>query len=32
MEYQDFVTFFPNHPEAGEARIKIESIRTKSKI
>jgi outer membrane protein assembly factor BamD len=32
MEYQDFVTFFPNHPEAGEAGIKIESIRAKSKI
>ena len=32
MEYRDFVTFFPNRPEAGEARIKIESIRAKSKI
>ena len=32
MEYRDFVTFFPNRPEAGDARIKIESIRAKSKM
>lgn len=32
IEYRDFVTFFPNRPEAGEARMKIESIRAKSKM
>ncbi len=31
-EYRDFVTFFPNRPEAAEARMRIESIRTKSKM
>jgi outer membrane protein assembly factor BamD len=28
MEYQDFVTFFPNRPEAVEAKQKIEAIQT----
>jgi outer membrane protein assembly factor BamD (BamD/ComL family) len=31
-EYRDFVTFFANHPEVAEARARLESIRTKSKM
>lgn len=30
MEYQDFVTFFPNRPEVAAARKKIESIQKKA--
>jgi outer membrane protein assembly factor BamD len=26
MEYQDFVTFFPNKPEVKEAKLKIDAI------
>src|SRR5215472_12118027 len=26
MEYQDFVTFFPNRPEVAETKLKIDSI------
>jgi outer membrane protein assembly factor BamD len=32
VEYQDFVTFFPNRPEVAEAKLKIDSIQKKSKI
>ena len=32
LEYRDFVAFFPNRPEVAEARMRLESIRTKSKI
>ena len=32
IEYRDFVTFFPNRSEVAEARMRIESIRTKSKM
>jgi outer membrane protein assembly factor BamD len=32
MEYQDFITFFPNRPEVAEAKRKIESIRKKAKM
>jgi len=31
-EYRDFVIFFPNRPEVAEARMRIENIRTKSKM
>ena len=31
-EYRDFVTFFPNRPEVAEARVRMASIRTKSKM
>ena len=27
MEYQDFVTFFPNRPEVPEAKMKLDSIK-----
>src|SRR5215467_2081197 len=26
LEYQDFVTFFPNRPEVAEAKLKLDSI------
>jgi len=26
LEYRDFVTFFPNRPEAAEAQLRIDSI------
>lgn len=32
MEYQDFITFFPDRPEAMEARQKIEAIQKKTKM
>jgi outer membrane protein assembly factor BamD len=32
MEYQDFVTFFPNRPEVAEVQRKIDAIKMKSKI
>ena len=32
MEYQDFVTFFPNRPEVAEVRRKIDAIKMKAKI
>lgn len=32
MEYQDFVTFFPNRPEVMEARQKIAAIQKKSEM
>ena len=30
MEYQDFITFFPNRPEVKEARQKIDAIQKKA--
>jgi len=30
MEYQDFITFFPNRPEVMEARQKIDAIQKKT--
>ena len=32
LEYRDFITFFPNRPEASEARRKIDSIQRKAKL
>jgi outer membrane protein assembly factor BamD len=32
LEYRDFVTFFPNRPEASAARRKIDSIQRKAKL
>lgn len=32
MEYQDFVIFFPNRPEAVEARQKIDAIQKTTKM
>jgi len=32
MEYQDFVTFFPNRPEMMEARQKIEAIQKNAEM
>ena len=32
MEYQDFVTFFPNRPEVAEVQRKIDAIKMKAKI
>jgi len=32
MEYQDFITFFPNRPEVMEARQKIEAIQKKTEM
>ena len=29
MEYQDFVTFFPNRPEVAEVKLKLDSISKK---
>ena len=29
IEYEDFVTFFPNRPEVTETKLKIESIQAK---
>lgn len=26
LEYQDFITFFPNRPEVAEAKLKLDSI------
>ena len=31
IEYQDFVTFFPNRPEVVEARQKIEAIQKRAR-
>jgi outer membrane protein assembly factor BamD len=31
MEYQDFVTFFPNRPEVAATKLKIESIHKRAK-
>ena len=30
MEYQDLITFFPNQPEAAQAKLKIKSIQEKT--
>jgi TolA-binding protein len=32
MEYQDFITFFPNRPEVMEARRKIDAIQKKTEM
>ena len=32
MEYQDFITFFPNRPEVMEARQKIDAIQKKTEM
>jgi len=32
LEHGDFITFFPNRPEASEARRKIDSIQRKAKL
>ena len=32
MEYQDFITFFPNTPEVVEARQRIDAIQKKTKM
>jgi outer membrane protein assembly factor BamD len=32
MEYRDFVTFFPNRPEAAQTQKKIDSIQKRSGI
>jgi outer membrane assembly lipoprotein YfiO len=31
MEYQDFVTFFPNRPEVAETKLKVDSIQKRQK-
>ena len=31
VEYQDFVTFFPNRPEVAETKLKIDSIEKRQK-
>jgi outer membrane protein assembly factor BamD len=32
LEYQDFITFFPNRPEVVDAKLKLDSIqKTKDK-
>ena len=30
LEYQDFITYFPNRPEVAQAKLKIESIQKES--
>jgi outer membrane protein assembly factor BamD len=32
VEYRDFITFFPNRPEVGEAQLKIDSVLKKDKF
>jgi outer membrane protein assembly factor BamD (BamD/ComL family) len=32
MEYQDLITFFPNRPEVLQAKLKIASIRKRTKM
>jgi outer membrane protein assembly factor BamD len=32
LEYRDFITFFPNRPEASEARRRTDSIQRKAKL
>lgn len=32
IEYQDFITFFPNRPEVGEAKLKIDAIQKRQSL